>query len=113
MNRLFDKLDATSASDEAGALAVLNRMRELVKDRTEDAAAWAELTRAVESSSRVSEREWRRVLATQNVATADQVRTIVASLTGAVLQYVPDPKTRQLIADRVNRLRVIEPIDTE
>lgn len=114
LDQLLDKLTASNvAGDEFATLAVLDRMRELVKGKVDDATAWAELTRAIESATRVSEREWKRVLAAQNVVTAEQVRAVFASLTDAVLQYVTDPRTRQLIADRVNRLRIIGPVGVE
>jgi hypothetical protein len=101
---------ANDAADEAGQLAALNTLNEIITGQVNNEAAWHEVTDYTERATRIAEREWKRVIANRNVATAEQVRLIVASLTQAVLMYVTDTKARQQIADHVNRLRVIEPV---
>jgi hypothetical protein len=114
LDRLFDEFTATNdEEDEAKGKATLKRMRELIKGRVEDTEAWADLQAAIESATRVSAREWKRIIGTQHVATAEEVRAIVASIANAVLQNVPDKAARANIAAAVNSLRVIEPITAE
>jgi hypothetical protein len=102
--------EANDAGNQEGMLAALNRMNEIVAGEVNDENAWAELTDFIEKATKVAEREWKRILANRQVVTTEQVRLIVASLTQAVLLYVKEPEARQQIAEHVNRLRVIEPV---
>ena len=109
--RVFDEFtQANNEGNQPGMLAALNRLNVIITGAVNNEAAWSELTEYIDKVTRVSEREWKRALASQHVATAEQVRAIVASLVNAVMLYVPDTQARLKIAEHVNRLRIIEPV---
>lgn len=114
---LFDRFRvANAAGDMPAQLEVLNRLNEIITGQVNDDAAWDEATDFIEKVTRVAEREWKRVIANRTVATTEQVRGLVATMTEAVLLYVTDTQARQQICDHINRLRIVQhvsPADVE
>lgn len=98
--------------DEARADS-LTELGELLESGTRRERAWEDASEFIERLSKVSERESKRVAREQQTATADEVRLLVQSITNAVMLHVTDESTRAKIAEHVNRLRIVEPINPQ
>jgi len=76
------------AGNDEDAERIAANLESLAMGAADDETAWLEYERAVESFTRIAEREWKRIQQTHNLATAEQVRSLIAPLIELVVNHV-------------------------
>lgn len=103
--------EAEERDDEEGRANALASLSAILEGGANRERAWSEATDFIENVSKAAERENKRAEREKQTATLEEVRLLVSSITNAVMLHVTDAATRIKIAEHINRLRVIEPID--
>jgi hypothetical protein len=84
---------AKEAEDMEAAFAAAERMADAAEEGSEYEATWKEIQSAVDGISRVRDREVKRLVAQEQILTADQSGVLVAALVAAVRAEVKDKET--------------------
>ena len=95
---------AIVAKDLMSLQGHLAAIREVVKQGEADGLRWEEIGNWMERARKLRETEQRRLVAMQQMITADQAMTLIAVIVETVREHVTDPDALRAISNAVRRL---------
>jgi len=100
---------ARTRQDTAALAAALTEVGTIICDGGSDAAAWTDIVGLIEQRRKLSDSEHKRLVAMQQMVTAEDAMAFVAALQASVQRHVRDPVALRAIAqdmqDLANRKR--------
>lgn len=101
----FDRFkDAQAAADPLESAIQLARIGEFISKGSTDTLAWAELQGLLETRRKLVESERKRYVEMGQVATLDQVYTLIGAIAGLVREHVHDRDALRAISAGLARL---------
>jgi hypothetical protein len=106
--KLSDTWGAMVRARAAGEVGLaryhLLQLEGLITDGRADHAAWAEVYAALEQRRRLTESEWRRLVALRQVLTVEQAAVLVAAVADSVRRHVRDVEALRGVSEDLARL---------
>lgn len=103
--RLHDEVALYDTADAKQRDQLVARIKKVIATAADDEAAWKELFAAGKERAAMADLEWKRLLETRQVLTAEKAVAFAQAVVEAVLRHVPEPERR--IAVRGDIVRIL------
>jgi hypothetical protein len=101
--------DATRSGDKVKFLTAMAALGSAIEAGGQDYATWREIAELMEQRRKLVESEHKRLVAMQQMITAEQALTLLAVITDTVRKHVSDPAALAAISADFRALTVTEP----
>ena len=98
-----------SVKDDQGMARSLESLLSTIRMGFGDWAAWRELGEQMDRLTRYKGQEWRRLVEMQQVATVEQVMTLLAAVESVIRKHLHDPQSVRAFADDLRKITTSAP----